>query len=219
VIKHFTLAEYLVQLRHAIGAVKGKALLGHYWASIDSIAHLYGPGSPEHIAEIAGFWLTFEAVLGGTSSPGTLFLFTADHGQIRGVAADTIYINERLPQIADCLAISPTGQTILPNGSPRDCFLHVKPERRAEMLGVLKDHLRGIAEVLPVDEALARQLFGPQPVSAELRARLGDILILPYDGQFVWWRVPGVMEHRFNGNHGGLAPAELISAFGVIDGL
>jgi predicted AlkP superfamily pyrophosphatase or phosphodiesterase len=219
VIKHFTLAESFVQLKEVLENVKGKAAIGHYWASIDAMAHLYGPGSPHHIAEISAYWQTFEAVLGGLSQPDTLFLFTADHGQIRGVAEDTLYINERWPDLADCLAVSPTGKTILPNGSPRDAFLHVRPERREEVLGALKERLADIADVLSVDEAIARQLFGPQGVCAELRARLGDVLILPYDGQFVWWRVPGVMEHRFNGNHGGLVAAELISAFGVTDAL
>jgi hypothetical protein len=219
VIRHGTLAEQLVQIRGALGAVKGKALLGSYWASIDSIAHSYGPGSPHHDAEIAAFWQTFEAVLGGVESRNTLFLFTADHGQIRGVAEDTIYINERLPELADCLAISPTGKMIYPNGSPRDMFLHVKPERCEAVLAALSARFGEIAEVMPVDAALGAGLFGPEPVCAELRRRLGDILVLPHDGHFIWWREPGILENRFNGHHGGLAPAELISALGVTGAL
>lgn len=219
VIRHYTLAEQFVHIRDALGAVKGKALLSSYWASIDSIAHTYGPGSPHHAAEIASFWQTFEAVLGGLESRDTLFLFTADHGQVRGVASETIYINEQLPALADCLAISPTGRTIYPNGSPRDMFLHVKPERREEALAALSVRFAGIAEVMPVEAALAEQLFGPEPVSAELRRRLGDILVLPHDGHFIWWRERGLLENRFNGHHGGLAPAELISALGVTGAL
>lgn len=219
IIRHNTLAEQLVQIREALEAVKGKALLSSYWASIDGIAHHYGPGSPHHAAEIASFWQTFEAVLGGLRSENTLFLFTADHGQVRGVAEDTIYLNERLPQLADCLAVSPTGQTILPNGSARDVFLHVKPERRAEALGAIAEHLAGLAEVLPMDAAIEHGLFGPGPVCPEMRARLGDILVLPHAGQFVWWHLPGVMGHYFNGNHGGLAAGELITAFAATDRL
>jgi hypothetical protein len=52
-----------------------------------------------------------------------------------------------------------------------------------------------------------------------LRRRLGDILVLPYDGQFVWWHQPHVLQNRFNGHHGGLAAPELITAFGVVDSL
>ena len=48
--------------------------------------------------------------------------------------SETIYINERFPELADCLPVSPTGNPIYPNGSPRDVFLHVRPERRDEVL-------------------------------------------------------------------------------------
>jgi len=42
------------------------------------------------------------------ASPDTLYLFTADHGHVRGDAAKTIYINEVIPELADCLPVSPT---------------------------------------------------------------------------------------------------------------
>ncbi len=218
-IPHVTLSEGMVQLKDALAEVKGKAWFNLYWPSIDSIAHTYGPGSRFHAAEIASFWSTFDGVLGGLDSPGTLFLFTADHGQVRARREDTIYINERLPRIADALPISPTGNVIYPNGSPRDMFLHLKPERRAEVLGLLREHFGDIAHILTVDEALEAGLFGPQTVAPELRRRLGDVLVLPHDGQFIGWRERGLLENRFNGHHGGLAPAELISVLGVIGNL
>jgi hypothetical protein len=52
-----------------------------------------------------------------------------------------------------------------------------------------------------------------------LRGRFGDILVLPNDGWFVSWRECGILKNRFNGHHGRLAPAELISALGVIGNL
>jgi hypothetical protein len=219
VVRHHTLAESFVQLKEALEAVKGPALFNAYWAAIDSIAHHYGPGSPHHIAEIASFWQTFEAVLGGTRAEDTLFLFTADHGQVRGVAEDTIAINERWPELVDCLTVSHTGTLVRPNGSPRDMFLHVKPECRDQVLDTLRANLSGIAEVITVDSAIEAQLFGPGPYHPEFRRRLGDVLVLAHDGHFIWWREPGVLENRFHGHHGGLAPAELISALGVVDGL
>lgn len=216
IIPHGTLSEAMVQLKDALAGVKGKAWLNFYWASIDSVAHTYGPGSSFHAAEIASFWAAFDAILGGFDSPDTLYLFIADHDQVYARRDETIYINEQLPQIADCLPISPTGNPIYPNGSPRDLFLHLKPERRDDVLDLLRQHLGDIAHIITVDEALELGLFGPRPVSPELRRRLGDVLILPHDGQFISWRERGILENRFNGHHGGLAPAELISALGVI---
>lgn len=218
-IPNSTLAESLLQLRQAVTQVRGKAVFGFYWPSIDSIAHQYAPDSPFHEAESMAFWAVFEALLSGMKSASTLYLFIADHDQISGKAEETIYINERLPELADILPVSPAGHPIYPNGSPRDVFLHVKPERREETLVRLRECLQGVAEVMPVDEVIGLGLFGPDAICDELRRRLGDILILPYDGQFVGWREPGIMENRFNGHHGGLAASELISVFGVTDRL
>jgi hypothetical protein len=76
-----------------------------------------------------------------------------------------------------------------------------------------------MALVMPVEAAIAEGLFGERCVGTELRARLGDILILPYPGYFVWWREPHVIGNTFNGHHGGLAREELITALGAIDAL
>jgi hypothetical protein len=183
------------------------------------MAHYHGPGSPTHAAEIASFWHTFDAVLRDVHSPDTLYLFTADHGHIYGDRRETFYINERIPELADCLPVSPTDNPIYPNGCPRDMFLHVRPERRAQALDLLRQHLEDFASVLTIEEALEQGLFGPSPVSPELRRRLGDILILPRHGRYVWWRVPRLMENHFWGNHGGLSREELTTVLGVVDAL
>lgn len=219
VVRHGTLAEALVQLKEMVEQSSDQAWLGFYWASIDTIAHIHGPGTPFHDAEIASFWSTFDAVFRDVRSTDTLYLFFADHGQVYADAAQTIYINKRFPDVAGCLPLSPTGNPIYPNGSPRDVFLHVRPERRNDVLDTLQQGLNGIALVMPMDAALAQGLFGPQPVSAELRRRLGDILVLPFEGHFVWWREQGVMANTFYGHHGGLAPDELITVLGAIDTL
>jgi hypothetical protein len=219
VVTHATLAQALVQLKEAVQAVEGKALLGFYWAAIDSIAHHYGPGSPYHAAEIASFWRTFDEIFCDIDSADTLYLFTADHGHVYADAAETIALNERLPQLAEYLAVSPTGNRIHPNGSPRDVFLHVRPERRDETVDLLCHELGDKAVVMTVDAALGEGLFGPQPVGEELRRRLGDILVLPRLGHFVWWHEPGVLTNTFHGHHGGLTREEAITVLGAIDAL
>jgi Type I phosphodiesterase / nucleotide pyrophosphatase len=219
VVVHNTPAEAMVQLRQALLNTTGKALLSFYWAALDSIAHYYGPGTPYHAAEIASFWHTLDAVFRDIDSPDTLYLFTADHGHVHTPAESTIYLNERIAELAACLPVSSTGNTIYPNGSPRDVFLHVRPERKAEVLGVLNQHLNDDALILPIEEALGQGLFGPQPISDELRRRLGDILILPYRNRFIWWREKGRLQNTFHGHHGGLLPEEVITVLGAIDAL
>jgi hypothetical protein len=216
---HHTLAQALTQMKQALNRVPGKAVFHFYWPEIDAIAHEYGPGSIYHDAEIAGFWRTFDSVFRDVASPDTLYLFTADHGQVGGNKDETIYLNELMPELAGYLAVSPTGNLIYPNGGPRDQFLHVKPEYRDTALALLHRHLDGEAAIMTVDAALEMGLFGPRPVAAETRRRLGDILILPRDGQFIFWREKGLLENRFDGHHGGLAPDELVTVLGVTDTL
>jgi hypothetical protein len=218
-IQHDTLAEAFVQLKEALAQVTGKALFSFYWGAIDHIAHHYGPGTAYHDAETVSFWQTFDHVFRDVDAADTLYLFTADHGQVRGDAKQTIYINERIPGFAGFLAVSPTGNLIYPNGGPRDVFLHIKPERRGEALDLLARHLGDDALILPMETALDEGLFGPEPPSAEFRRRLGDILVLPYPGKFIWWREPRLLANSFHGHHGGLAADELITLFGAVSSL
>jgi hypothetical protein len=219
IVAHHSLAEGLVDLKEALQGTQGKAWLNFYWAGIDTTAHVHGPASSHHVAEIASFWHTFDAVFADVASPDTLYLFTADHGHVRARAEDTYFLNEHLPQLVPWLRISPTGKRIYPNGSPRDVFLHVAAAHRGEALALLRRALGATALVMPVDEAIAEGLFGGVPVGDELRRRLGDIVILPYLGSFVWWREPGVIGNTFHGHHGGLSREELVTAIGAIDKL
>jgi hypothetical protein len=104
VIPHRTLPEALVHLRDVLVAAPDRTFINLYWAGLDTAAHLFGPNSPVHEAEVAAFWATLDTLLANIDDPDTLFFFTADHGQIGVDAADTLYINESMPELAGCLA-------------------------------------------------------------------------------------------------------------------
>lgn len=219
IVPYGTLAEGLVALDQLINDRPGKAFINFYWAGLDTAAHIHGPGSAQHDAEVIVFWAALDQLLGRRQSRGTLWLFTADHGHIAVPADETLYINDRWPELGSWLAEAPNGGPIWPCGSPRDMFLHIRPERRDAALAMLKAGLDGIAHVLPIAEALAAGLFGTAPVASEVRRRLGDILVLPYLGHFVWWHQPGLISNRLNGHHGGLSREELTTVLGVVDQL
>jgi hypothetical protein len=50
--------------------------------------------------------------------------------------------------------------------------------------------------------------FGPQ-VSPVFRARAGDLVILPYRGEAVWWYEKDKFFQKYYGHHGGLTPQEM----------
>lgn len=219
IVHHSTLAEGVSHLAQALESTPGKAFIYYYWASLDTLAHIYGPGSREHDAEVTAFWAALDALTEAMKSPDTLFLFTADHGHVGTRAADTVYVNERWPQLHAWLSLSPTGQRIIPGGCPRDLFLHILPEARAEALDILRRGLGDTATVMTMDDAVAAGLFGTAAMPARFRERLGDILILPSRGHFISWREPGRLDNKLNGHHGGLSPEEVVTVLGVVDSL
>ena len=216
-VTYGTLAEALVALDDVISERPGKAFVNFYWAGLDAAAHYHGPGSPQHDAEVIAFWAALDQLLGRKQKPGTLWLFTADHGHIGVRAEETLYLNERWPELRSMLPASRTGEPVWPCGSPRDVFLHIRPERRQEALSLLGRELGGKAIVMTMDDAVAKGLLGePGAVTPAFRERLGDILVLPYKEHFIWWNEPGRIGNTFHGHHGGLASEELVTVLGVV---
>ncbi|HAE58283.1 MAG TPA: phosphodiesterase, partial [Anaerolineae bacterium] len=50
--------------------------------------------------------------------------------------------------------------------------------------------------------------FGPQ-VTQRLRERMGNLVILSYRYESVWWYEKGKFEQKYYGHHGGLTPQEM----------
>lgn len=212
VIGFSTLESGLVNIKNILKNARNKTFISFYWGGIDGVAHKFGPGSEKHDTEIANFWSAVEyAFADFKKSADTLFLFTADHGSIAGDPAKTYYLNLEIPEIVSFLKTGKKGQVIYPNGAPRDVFLHVKAGDTKEVLGLLKQKLAGVARVMRTREAINSGLFGPPPYSKEFIKRLGQILILPYGGNYVWWYEKDKLENRFWGHHGGLAPEEMLT--------
>jgi len=183
-----------------------------YLDKIDTLAHDYGPAALQTEAEIETFLLMmehyFERIFAGKKR--ILYLMTADHGQIEISPKTTIYLNTN-PQFAGIERFFRTnlkGQLLVPAGSPRDMFLYVKGEVLEEAQSFLAARLEGKADVVKTDDLIGSGYFGPE-VSARLRERLGNLVILPYQYESVWWYEKGKHEQRFYGHHGGLTPQEM----------
>ena len=207
-----TLPEALVHLGHLRQAQQGKAYYYLYFAGLDTTCHQYGPDSPFFAAEVDAFLTIMERQLdaAATAGPGrTLVLMTADHGQVAVDPATTIYLDETLPVLRPLLATNRAGQPLVPAGSARDFFLHILPDHLGAAQTMLTDHLTGRAEVWPVADLIAQGFFGPAPLSPVFLARVGNLVILPYAGESVWWKGDGRFKQAFYGAHGGLTPEEM----------
>lgn len=212
VVAYRTLPEALVNLADLLGRRRERSYFFLYADSIDAIGHHYGPDSPQLAAEILIFLATMELILHRELARGkghTLLLLTADHGQVAIDPATTIYLNREFPELQAYLRANRAGQLLVPAGSSRDMFLYVKDQYVDEARAFLARKLVGRAEVHLVRDLVAQGFFGPESPSPELLGRLGELVILPYAGESVWWYEKDVFEQKFYGSHGGLMPAEM----------
>lgn len=206
-----TLPEALVNLGLLLEKQQQPAYIYLYLDKIDALGHEYGPAAPQTEAEIETFLLImehyFERVFKGKR---ILFLMTADHGQTEIDPQTTIFLNTS-PQCIGFdrfLKINLKGQLLVPAGSPRDMFLYIKDDLLEEAQSFLVPRLEGKADVVKTERLIEEGYFGPD-VSSRFRERVGNLVILPYRYESVWWYEKGKYEQRFYGHHGGLTPEEM----------
>ena len=208
-----TLSEALVNLAGSLPGAKAPEYFFLYFDRVDSISHEYGPGSAQTEAEVLTFLMTMEQIflkaLKGNRRK-VLFLLTADHGQVEVDPNTTIFLNRgtAFAGIERFIKTDRAGALIVPAGSARDFFLYIKPGLLAEAHSFLASRLAGRAEVRKVSEMMEQGYFGPE-LSDVFRGRAGDLVILPFAGESVWWYEKDRFEQRFYGHHGGLTKQEM----------
>ena len=183
-----------------------------YFDRIDAACHNHGPFSRQFEDEVDRLLTTlaqtfYKSVRGKTGN--TLLMMSADHGQVEVDPRKTYYLNRQVPGIRRYLKTNQRANLLVPAGSARDMFLHVKDEYVDTLILDLKQRLAGRAEVYRTSELLAQNFFGRQPPSRLLLDRIGNVVILPYKHESVWWYEEGVFSMHFYGHHGGLTPEEM----------
>ena len=217
-VPYRTVPEALTNLADLITQQQERSYYVLYTDTVDTICHWYGPESPQVAAEIGTLLDTFERVLHPAlvrARRRTLLLLTADHGQTAIDPHTTVYLNHSLPQIRSWLTTSRTGKPLVPAGSSRDLFLHIKNEYVDEAHAALQAHLRDTADVRRVNDLINDGYFGPWPVSPVFRHRVGNLVVLPRRSESVWWYEQDRFEQVFRGNHGGLSGDEMETLLGA----
>ena len=183
-----------------------------YFDQIDTACHEYGPTAPQTEAEIETFLLMLEHYFERMFQNGKriLFLMTADHGASEVDPQTTTYLNTdaRFRGFERFLKTNRNGQLLAPAGSARDMFLYIPADRLDEAQALLAKHLEGKADVVKTEDLITAGYFGDD-VSSRLRERIGDLVILSYRYESVWWYEKGKFEQRYYGHHGGLTPQEM----------
>lgn len=207
-----TLSEAFVNLNSLLAKQTKLTYIHLYFDKLDAICHEYGPNAPQTEAEIETFLLImehyFERIF--STQKRVLFLMTADHGQVEVDPQTTIYLNRdmRFSGVERFLKTNRYGQLLVPAGSARDMFLHVQDDLLDEAQAFLTPRLEGKADVVKTEFLINEGYFGPE-VSSRFRERVGNLVILPYRYESVWWYEKDKFEQRFYGHHGGLTPQEM----------
>lgn len=186
-----------------------------YLGDIDSCGHEFGPDSVEIDFSIRDIFHILEKRLGNHpifKDPKTALIMTADHGQIATFPKSTLYLNQLCPNIVHAMKKDFKGHPLAPAGSPRDYFLYIQESALEEVYQMLCERLQGKAWVYKTEMLIKEGLFG-QILSPRFLERIGNLVILPYEKESVFWYEHDRFENRFQGNHGGLTRSEMESIF------
>ncbi len=184
--------------------------------SLDTIAHQYGPNSYETHVELSliTHLLNKELVqkIDAKTAKKTLLFVTADHGGLNVNPKQTTYLNFSNYTVPN-LQTEDNQKPILPTGSLREVFLHIKEEKIQETKQLLEKKIGNKAQIVETREAAKNGFFGLGVTSEEFFERTGNLMILPFANETVWFENSEGRRVDFLGQHGGLSEQEMLVPF------
>jgi hypothetical protein len=179
-----------------------------YWPTVDTIAHLVGPLTPEHGAEVAAFDLQVGRLVKRLPGRGdTRVLLTADHGHVDTAPEFSVAFADH-PELLAMLRVVPAGER-------RVVYLHPRAGAVQEVVAYARDRLGEVAAMMR-DDALQLGLFGPGQLSERAAARIGEVLLFPRGNLQLVTPIetpdgsPPPKSPAFRGLHGGLRADEAV---------
>jgi hypothetical protein len=212
-------ASGLRSMAETIKGTKGPGYFFIYLDSVDGVCHDQGPEAEKTAATAERLFAAIEQeLLGnlGTATGGTTLVALADHGQVALEPERAYYLNREIPDIAKYLRHNRSGDLIPFGGSARDLMLYAKPECVSDLAGMLREKLVGKAEVHLTSELESAGIFGPGGLSPTCRSRMGDLWVLSYELESVYWYEQNKFDVDERGHHGGLTPIEMETALMVL---
>ncbi len=212
-------ADFALTLRRTLAdaaAEDGPSYVYAYYPNVDTAAHVEGTRSDRHDAELATLSAALErellAELDPETAASTLLLAVADHGQVDTPPESRVDLLDD-PVVDDAVRRDRHGEPLV-LGGPRNCHLGVREGEREALRDHLADRLDAL--VLPREEALAEDLWGPEAPSETFRRRCGDLLVVSREG--MTWYDQGLERGDLDlvGMHGGLRPREALVPFGAV---
>ena len=201
-----SVSDMLVTLRSVINASGSQKTYSYvYWSAIDTLSHRFGPEDERVVWELSSFGLSLERFLKEQKRRGsgdTLFLITADHGQIHTPQQEKFELQKH-PKFLSHLMMVPTCENRLP-------FLFVRSGHEEAVLNYIETNWPGQFDFVKGKTALESGVFGDFSSFPEIINRVGDFVIFPRNDNYWWW---ADKPNPLLGRHGGLSPQEMLVPF------
>jgi len=204
-----TFEELWLTVSAVLKRIGGKSYSHIYWGDLDSLSHRYGPGH-ELVWQA---WLDFSNLLGQflvkmktNSKARTLFLLTADHGQIPQ-AIHPEYDIKNHPHLLENLRMLPSGESRLP-------YLFIREGREKEVEDYIGQTWPGKFRVFSSSEFNESKILGNSPLCQASIDRLGNLVVIPTGSDYLRW---ATKENHMLGRHGGFLPDEMLVPFLAIN--
>jgi hypothetical protein len=211
-------SDLFVSLRKKLEQEPGPSYHFVHLSNLDTLAHEYGPNSYEYSAEVSVISYLMKKELIDKISPEvakkTLMLTTSDHGGVNIVPENITYLNG-FPDLLKNLQYGAQGSTILPTGSARDVFLHVREDKLTETKDLLAKKVGTKAKIVETKQAINDGLFGKGEVNKKFFDRAGNLMLLPYRNETVWFDHFIDYKYKPLGHHGGLNKNEMLVPLSV----
>jgi hypothetical protein len=178
---------------------EGRSFVFIYWPTLDTVAHVLGPLSAEHDAELRAIDELLIGPLRESARDDAVFLLTADHGHVALDLESAVRFEDH-PELLRLLRYPPAGEHRVALLAPREGAGSAVREYCAEYFSE--------AIVATTDEAVALGLYGA--VSGAVRQRIGDLLLIATGARQFWYTFLATELGAHRGSHGALSREEMV---------
>jgi len=182
-------------------AAGGQKFVYTYHCDLDSTMHKYGPSSRQTKKMAKSLDRGFRKL--AARNTDTLFVITADHGQIDVAGCVDIW---RDADVMECLA-----QNI--SLDPRGAAFHIKSGMHDKFVAAMEKYKPDFA-LYPTDDLINKNIFGPFAKNRN-REFLGDFIAIGTGTNKILSMAPGKENSSktnapYRGHHTGLTPEEMV---------
>ncbi len=202
------LFEGFLILKKLLEKIKDNSYVFFYIEEPDKMEHRYGPGSPEHLESLHYMAGLFNSLFENLSGQDISIIISSDHGF-------TPVNHKTYVSGVENLMSTKNGKRMPETWSPRDMAMYSENPEKLKLF--LENQLNGKADVITKPELLESGILGSRKVDEKYASRLGDVIVLPYSGNTVWYKYYEDDIIKDRGMHGGLSREEMIIPLATIN--